>query len=79
MQNLAKVKEHENLMKDMDSGAVLLSDKTAMNEYKSKKNMLQNMRDVSSEINTIKQKLSELDSVKTDMQEIKELLRGLAR
>lgn len=79
METLAKIKEREDLLKDTHSGAVLLSDVTKMNEYKSKKNMMKNVRDVSTEINTIKEKLSEIDSLKDDMKEIKELLRGLAR
>ncbi len=79
MQKLVKIEEHEELKKDIFTGAILLSDRNIVNEYKSKKSMMNNMRDVSNEINTIRQKLSELESVKTDMQEIKELLRGLAK
>ena len=79
MEKLAKVEEHEELLKDTTSGAILLSDRNVMNEYKAKKNMMKNVRDVSHEINTIKEKLSEIDSIRNDMQEIKELLRGLSR
>lgn len=79
MENLAKVKEREDLLKDTHSGAVLLSDKNIMNEYKAKKNMMKNMRDVSVEINTIKEKMSKIDKLEADMDEIKELLRGLAK
>jgi|LakMenEpi03Aug12_release.lakeMendotaPanAssembly.Ray.scaffolds.fasta_scaffold01135_28 hypothetical protein len=79
MENLAKVKEHEELRKDMHNGAILLSDRNIANEYRSRKAMMNNVRDVSAEINSIKEKLSDLESVKTDMQEIKELLRGLAK
>lgn len=79
MQNLVKIEEHEELRKDMNNGAILLSDRSVVNEYKNRKAMMNNVRDVSAEINNIKQKLSELDSVKTDMQEIKELLKGLAK
>lgn len=79
MSGFAKIKEHDDLLKDTTTGAILLSDKNSMNEYKSKKAMLRNVRDVSSEINNLKEKLSELETLKTDMQEIKELLRGLAK
>ena len=79
MQELARIKEHEELRKDTKSGAILLSDKNAANEYRSKKAMLQNVRGVSEEINTIKTKLSEIDNLKNDMKEIKELLRGLVK
>lgn len=79
MENLAKVKEREDLLKDTHTGAVLLSDKNIMNEYRAKKNMMKNMRDVSAEINTIKEKMSKIDKLEADMDEIKELLRGLAK
>lgn len=79
MDTLTKIKEREDLLKDTYSGAVLLSDKTKMTEYKTRKNMMQNMRDVNAELNTIKEKLSKVDKIELDMQEIKELLRGLAK
>lgn len=79
MQNLAKVEDRVELRKDMDTGAILLSDHNIAEEYKSKKTMMNNVRNVSSEINSIKEKLSDLESVKTDMQEIKELLKGLIK
>lgn len=79
MQNLAKIEDHEELRKDMKTGAVLLSDRNVVNEYKSKKSMLQASRDNAAEINNIKQKLSKIDKLENDMQEIKELLRGLAK
>lgn len=79
MENLAKVEEREELLKDMKSGAVLLSDRNVMNEYRSKKSMMKNVRDVNLELNTIKEKLSKVDKLEIDMQEIKELLRGLAK
>jgi uncharacterized protein YydD (DUF2326 family) len=79
MNNLAKVKEHDELLKDVKTGAVLLSDRSVANEYQSRKNMIKNVRDVSIEINTIKEKLSKVDKLENDMQEIKELLRGLVK
>lgn len=79
MQTLAKIEDREELRKDISTGAILLSDRNVANEYKTKKSMLKNVRDVSSEINTIKEKLSEIDTIKNDMQEIKALLRGLAK
>lgn len=79
MQNLAKIEEHEELRKDLSTGAILLSDRNIANEYKTKKNMMRSVRDVNVEINSIKEKLSEIDNLRTDMQEIKELLRGLTK
>lgn len=79
MQTLAKIEDHEDLRKDVHTGAILLSDKNIAIEYKTKKNMMKNARDVNTEINNIKEKLSEIDNLRTDMQEIKELLRGLTK
>lgn len=79
MINLARVEEHEELRKDIKSGAVLLSDTNLADDYRNRKAMMSNVRDVSAEINNIKKKLSDLESVKTDMQEIKELLKGLVK
>lgn len=79
MENLAKIREREDLLKDKNSGAVLLSDRNVMNEYRTKKNMMKNVRDVSAEINTMKEKLSKIDKIEQDMEDIKELLRGLAK
>lgn len=79
MQSLAKIEEHEELRKDVHTGAILLSDRNIANEYKTKKNMMRSVRDVNVEINSIKEKLSEIDNLRTDMQEIKELLRGLTK
>lgn len=77
MRNLAKIEEHESLRKDMNTGAILLSDTNALNEYKSKKAMINGVRNVNEEINTIKEKLNEFEALRSDMKEIKELLRGL--
>lgn len=79
MQNLAKIEEHEELRKDMTTGAVLLSDRNIANEYRTKKNMMQNVRDVNSELNILKEKVSKIDKVESDLEEIKALLRGLVK
>lgn len=79
MQNLARIEDHVELRKDTENGAILLADRNVANEYKSRKAMMNNVRDVGSEINSIKEKLSDLESVKADMQEIKELLKGLIK
>lgn len=79
MENLARVEEHQELRKDVKTGAVLLSDKNIVNEYQAKKTMLRNVRDVSNEINTIKERLSKVDKLENDLEEIKALLRGLAK
>lgn len=79
MSSLVKIEDHEELRKDRKTGAVLLADRTVADDYKSRKTMLKNVRDVNVEINNIKEKLSKVDKIESDMQEIKELLRGLVK
>ena len=79
MSRLAKIEEHEELRKDMKSGAILLSDKNVVNEYTSRKAMMNGVRDVNSELNILKEKVSKIDKVESDLEEIKALLRGLVK
>lgn len=79
MNNLAKVENHEELRKDMRSGALLLTDRTVADEYISKKTMLKSVYDVNTEINILKDKISKIDKVENDLEEIKALLRGLVK
>lgn len=79
MTTLAKVEQHEELRKDTVSGAILLSDKNVVNEYKTKKAMLNGVRDVNAELNMLKEKVSKIDKVENDLEEIKALLRGLVK
>jgi hypothetical protein len=79
MNNLAKVENHEELRKDMKSGALLLTDRTVADEYISKKTMLKSVYDVNTEINILKDKISKIDKVENDLEEIKALLRGLVK
>jgi hypothetical protein len=79
MNNLAKVENHEELRKDMKSGALLLTDRTVADEYISKKTMLKSVYDVNAEINILKDKISKIDKVENDLEEIKALLRGLVK
>lgn len=75
--NLYKVKDHDDLIKDKSSGAVLFSDKSAADDYRAKKAMLQKNRDMSSEINSLKEKVAKIDQVESDLKEIKELLNRI--
>jgi hypothetical protein len=77
MSNLYKVKERPELRKDMNTGAVLLSNKDIADDYMTRRNMLTKSKHMSEEINTIKSKLSEIDSLKEDMSEIKDLLKRI--
>jgi cell shape-determining protein MreC len=72
--NLAKIEDRPNLVKDVDSGAILLSNSIVADEYKLKKSMLNKNRKLDEELVEIKTKLADVDSIKADMKEIKELL-----
>jgi hypothetical protein len=77
MDNLYRIKERPELRKDMNSGAVLLSNKDHADDYHSRKRMMNNSRNMSEEINILKSKLSEIDSLKQDMSDIKDLLQRI--
>lgn len=76
-ENLYRVKERPDLVKDMSSGAVLLTDSSAADEYMAKKKMLNTNRVMGEELNTIKAKLAEIDNLKNDIGDIKELLQRI--
>jgi hypothetical protein len=75
--NLYKVKDHDDLIKDRSSGAVLFSDKTVADDYRAKKAMLQKNRDMSTEINSLKEKVAKIDHLESDLKDIKELLQRI--
>lgn len=76
--DLNKVKDHEHLLKDRKSGAVLLSSQAKANEYLLKKKSIQNEVAMAKEINTIKERLSGLEKLQEDMTDIKSLLQQIA-
>jgi hypothetical protein len=67
------------LNRDMGSRGLIETDRAKAEEYKVKAKMLNDARCTQDEINTIKQKISEIDNIKTDLNEIKELLKGLVK
>lgn len=75
---LAKIKDHEGLVKDETSGAILLNNHAKANEYLAKKKALTETADLKREINTIKERLEDMETVKNDVSEIKNLLQQLA-
>ena len=75
---LHKVKDHEGLLKDTRTGAILLADHVKANEYTMKRKSLEDTKRMANEINTIKEKLGEIDEVKSDLSEIKSLLLQIA-
>lgn len=75
---LNKVKDHEDLVKDKKSGAILLADHIKANEYMHKKKSIHNDAAMAKEINTIKERLSGLEKLQEDMTDIKSLLQQIA-
>jgi hypothetical protein len=67
----AKVKDHENLVRDMNSKAILNTDKLALQEYYKKRELAKKEL---AEKNESKQRL---DKIENEMSEIKDLLREL--
>ena len=67
----AKVKDHDNLVRDMNSKAILNTDKLALQEYYQKREMAK--KELSEKIES-KQRL---DKIENEMSEIKDLLREL--
>ena len=69
--------EHKSFLRDTHSKALLMKDVKQADDYKLKSRLIKSANDRDAEINTIKAKLSEIDSIKSDMEEIKNLLKGL--
>jgi t-SNARE complex subunit (syntaxin) len=65
----AKVKDHDNLVRDMNSKAILNTDRLALQDYYQKRDLAKKEL---SEKNESKQRL---DKIENDMAEIKDLLR----
>lgn len=74
---LVKVDGRPDLMKDIESGAVVTVDKKASNEYLRQRNLINSTKQNQQEIAEIKEKLADLDNVKNDLQDIKKLLKEL--
>lgn len=67
MSNFAKVKDHNGLIRDMDSKAILNVDTKALIEHRSKKQVMKGVIDNSKKI----------DNLENDISEIKQLLAQL--
>ena len=61
-----KVKNEDHLYRDVDTGAIINTDRSAFEKYKKSRNKFQNME-------------QELDYVKGELDEIKSLLKELLR
>jgi glucose-6-phosphate isomerase len=69
MNNYAKVKDYEYLMKDMTTGAILNTDMTVVLKHK-KRQM---------EIEKEERRETEINNLKNDISEIKQLLQALLK
>jgi|LakMenEpi03Aug12_release.lakeMendotaPanAssembly.Ray.scaffolds.fasta_scaffold264328_2 hypothetical protein len=74
-----KVKDHEGLVKDRQSGAILMASHSQAAEYLNKKKQIQQQHEIRNEINTIKERLEGLENIQSDVSEIKNLLQKLAK
>jgi glutamine synthetase len=68
----AKVKEHENLIRDMQSKAVLNTDKEGLQDYLRKREVAKKQQEEQTETK------SRLTKIEQDMSEIKNLLQNIA-
>lgn len=60
MSNYVKVKDHNGLVRDMSSKAILSVDTAALEEHRKKKNMMKNVIENSHKINRIEDDISEI-------------------
>ncbi len=70
--SIVAIKDHQKLVRDTHSKAVLNTDKNALNEYYAKRDMIKKEQEEKSET---KMRLAKLES---DMQDIKDLLIEIA-
>lgn len=77
--NLYKVKDHNDILKDRSSGAILFNDREAADEYLTKRSMFKKNKDLDDELNTLKEKVSQIDELRSTVNEIRDLLRGLVK
>lgn len=61
--------EHKSFVRDMNSRALLQTDRSLADDYKSRRKMLNKQKIIEDDITTLK----------NDMNEIKELLKGLVK
>lgn len=69
-----KIKDNPNLVKDMDTGLILNTDRKALQEYKDKKAVLNANRESKQKIDLLEEKVN---SMQGDLEEIKNLIKGL--
>lgn len=77
--DLRKITDHEDLVKDRESGAILLSNQGKANEYLLRKKAINDSKQMAQEINSVREKLGEIDELKSELGEIKRLLQLIVK
>jgi hypothetical protein len=77
MSEKVQIEGKSNLVRDINSKALLNTDVRSLNEYQLKKKMMISMEQNESEINSIKERLSKIDSLESDLKDIKALLQRI--
>jgi GTP-dependent phosphoenolpyruvate carboxykinase len=77
MSEKVQIEGKSNLVRDINSKALLNTDLRSLNEYQLKKKMMISMEQNESEINNIKERLSKIDSIESDLKDIKDLLQRI--
>lgn len=63
MNNYLKVKDHKNLVRDVNSKAVLNLDKQALDEHRNKKKMVKELFNNNAKINKLEEDVNEIKSL----------------
>lgn len=69
--------QNSSFVRDMNSKAILETDISKANEYRIKSKMLSDTNDLKRQMSDLHDRVRELETVKIDIQEIKQLLKGL--
>ena len=77
MSDRVQIEGKNNLVRDINSKALLNTDVRSLNEYQLKKKMMISMEQNESEINNIKDQLKKIDSLESDIKDIKNLLQRI--
>lgn len=73
----AKVKENENLIRDMKNNSILNTDLTALKKHEMIMRQKENSKKFIDELLDMKKNISELNQLRTDVSEMKDLLKEL--
>lgn len=68
------IENNRNLVRDMNSKAVLNTNRKELEEYQIKTRAVSSMKKQAEEINSMKKQLTELAALKNDFEEIKTML-----